>query len=170
MPEEPSRIEIPRNEKGRSMKAFADKLIEITERHAREISEQWCRDIKTNNRTPSYHPIAEEECLAQAVNFFTNLSRVYFSTRPNRDLYEYFTEYAVDRYNDSIPCPEAIYAIFMMRIHMWEYAQSQAIFVTPMDQLQAMEAFNRTARIFELGVFFVAQKYDSLRKRDGFLY
>jgi hypothetical protein len=152
------------------MKAFADKLIEITERHAREISEQWCKDIKKNNRTPSYHTIPQEECVAQALNFFKNLSRVYFSQRPSRDLYEYFTQYAADRYNDGIPCPEAIYALFMMRTHMWEYADSQAIFVTPMDHLKAIEALHRTTHIFELGVFFVAQKYDTMRKRDGFLY
>jgi hypothetical protein len=152
------------------MKAFADKLIEIAERHAQEISEQWCKDIKTNNRTPSYHAVPQEECVAQAVIFFKNLSRVYFSQRPNRDLYEYFTQYAADRYNDGIPCPEAVYALFLMRTHMWEYAESQAIFVTPMDHLKAIEALNRTTRIFELGVFFVTQKYDSLKKGDGFLY
>ena len=152
------------------MKAFADKLIEITERHAQEISEQWCKDIKTNSRTPSFHAVSQEECTAQAVNFFKNLSRVYFSQRQSRELYEYFTQYAEDRYHDGIPCPEAVYALFLMRMHMWEYADSQAIFVTPMDHLKAIEALNRTTRIFELGVFFVTQKYDALRKRDGFLY
>ena len=152
------------------MKAFADKLIEVTERHAQEISEQWCKDIKMNNRTPSYHAVPQEECTAQAVNFFKNLSRVYFSERQSRDLYEYFTQYAADRYNNGIPCPEAVYALFLMKTHMWEYADSQAISVTPMDQLKAIEALNRTSRIFELGVFFVTQKYDELRKRDGFFY
>ena len=152
------------------MKVFADKLVETTERHAQEISEQWCRDIKTSNRTPSYHRIPQEECVAQAVNFYKNLSRVYFSQRPGRDLYEYFTQYAEDRYLDGIPCPEAIYALFMMRKHMWEYADSQALFVTPMDHIQAIEALNKTTRIFDHGIFFVAQKYDVLRKRDGFLY
>ena len=152
------------------MKAFADKLIETTERHAEEISEQWCKDIRKNNRTPSYHVIPEEDCLFKAVNFYKNLSRVYFSQRPSRDLYEYFTQYAEDTYNEGISCPETIYALFMMKKHMWLYADSQALFITPMDHLQAVEALNKTIRIFDLGTFFIAQKYDALRNRDGFLY
>jgi hypothetical protein len=152
------------------MKAFADKLIEITERHAQKISEQWCRDIRRNNRTPTYHTIPHEQCVMQAVNFYKNLSRIYFSHRPSRDVYEYFTHYAEDRYNEGIPCPEAIYALLMMRRHMWEYADSQAHFLTPIHHLQAIEALNKTIRIFDLGTFFVVQKYDALRKRDGFLY
>jgi len=152
------------------MKVFADKLIEITESHAQEISQQWCKTVRTSNRTPSYHIIPEEECVLQAVRFYKNLSRVYFSQKPSRDLYEYFTQYAEDRYNEGISCPEAIYALCMMRRQMWLYADSQAAFLTPMDHLQAIEAIDKTIRIFDLGIFFVAQKYDALRKRDGFLY
>jgi hypothetical protein len=152
------------------MKAFADKLIEITERHAEEIAEQWCRAVRTNHRTPSYHPIPQEQCQLHAVNFYKNLGRVYFSKRPSRDLYEFFTQYAEDRYNEGIPGPEAIYALFMMRRHIWLFADSQAAFVTPMDHLQAIEAINKTIRIFDLGTLFVAQKYDAMEKRDGFAY
>ena len=152
------------------MRAFADKLIEITESHADEIANQWCKAVRTSNRTPSYHVIPQEECVLQAVNFYKNLSRVYFSKTPSRDSFEFFTKYAQDRYDDGIPCPEAIYALFMMRKHIWLYADSQATFVTPMDHLQAIEAINKTIRIFDLGTLFVAQKYDAMRKRDGFLY
>lgn len=152
------------------MKAFADKLIEITERHAEEIAQEWCKAVRKNNRTPSYRHIPEEKCLLHAVSFYKDLNRVYFSKRPSRDLYEYFTQYAEDRYNEGIPCPEAIYAVFMMRRHIWLYADSQALFVTPMDHMQAIEAMNKTIRIFDLGVFFVAQRYDALKKRDGFIY
>lgn len=152
------------------MRAFADKLVEITERHAEEIAEQWCKAVRTSNRTPSYHVISEERCLQQAVNFYKNLGTVYFSKKPSRDVFEFFTQYAEDRYNEGIPCPEAIYALFMMRRHIWLYADSQATFVTPMDHLQAIEAINKTIRLFDLGTLFVAQKYDALRARDGLIY
>jgi hypothetical protein len=39
-----------------------------------------------------------------------------------------------------------------------------------MDHLQAIEAINRTIRLFDLGTLFVAQKYDALRTRDGIIY
>ncbi len=152
------------------MKVFADKLIKITEGNAEEISRQWCKTVRKSKRTPSYHETPEEDCIAQAVNFYKNLSRVYFSETPSRDLYEYFSHYAEERYDDGIPCPEAIYALFMMRRQMWLFADSQAAFLTPMDHIQAIEAINKTIRIFDIGIFFVAQKYDALKRRDGFIY
>ncbi len=152
------------------MKVFADKLIKITEGNAEEISRQWCKTVRKSNRTPSYHEIPEEDCIAQAVQFYKNLSRVYFSKKPSRDVYEYFSQYAEERYNERIPCPEAIYALFMMRRQMWLFAESQAAFFTPMDHIQAIEALNKTIQIFDIGVFFVAQKYDALKSRDEFIY
>jgi hypothetical protein len=65
------------------MRAFADKLVEITERHAEEIAEQWCRAVRTSNRTPSYHVIAEDRCVQQAVNFYKNLGTVCLSFSPS---------------------------------------------------------------------------------------
>ena len=152
------------------MKVFSDKLIRMTEGHAEEIAQQWCKAVRADNRTPSYHVLPEEQCVLQAVNFYKNLSKVYFSERPSRELYEYFTQFADDRYKERIPCPEVIYALFLMRRQMWHYADSQAAFVTPVDHFQAIEALNRTSRIFELGIFFLAQRYDVRGKQDGFLY
>ncbi|MEA3358246.1 MAG: hypothetical protein U9R17_02395 [Thermodesulfobacteriota bacterium] len=152
------------------MKVFADKLIKITEGNSEKISRQWCKTVRKSNRTQSYHEIPEENCIAQAVTFYKNLSRIYFSEKPSRDLYEYFSQYAEERYDEGIPCPEAIYALFMMRRQMWLFADSQAAFLTPMDHIQAIEALNKTIRIFDVGIFFVAQKYDALKSRDGFNY
>lgn len=45
------------------MRAFADKLIEILERHVDEISQQWCKSVRKNPRTSTYRKITVDKCV-----------------------------------------------------------------------------------------------------------
>jgi hypothetical protein len=71
------------------MKVFAGKLIESVERHAEEISREWCKAVRTNPRTPSYHSFAADDCFPHAMNFYRNLRRIYFSEKPYKEECEF---------------------------------------------------------------------------------
>ncbi len=146
------------------MKAFADKLIGVTERHAGEISEQWGKAVRTNPRTPSYHSMTQDQCVLHAMDFYKNLGRVYFSEKPYTEVTEYFTKYAEERYKEGIPLHEAIYALIMMRRHIWLYADFQAVILTGLDQQQSVESINKTIRVFDHGIYLVIQKYEEMSK------
>ena len=146
------------------MKAFADKLIGVTERHAGEISEQWGKAVRTNPRTPSYHSMTQDQCVLHAMDFYKNLGRVYFSEKPYTEVTEYFTKYAEERYKEGIPLHEAIYALIMMRRHIWLYADFQAVILTGLDQQQSVESINKTIRVFDHGIYLVIRKYEEMSK------
>jgi hypothetical protein len=146
--------------------AFADKLIEVTEHHAVDISKQWCNAVRTNPRTPTYHKMSAEACFPRAVDFYKNLRRIYFSERPYTEVQQYFSTYAEQAYKESIPLSEAIYALIMMRRHMWLYADFQAIFVTGPDHQQAVESITKTIRLFDHGTYLVARKYEELNQKS----
>lgn len=145
-------------------KSFADRLIEVTERHAEEISKQWCDAVRSNPRTSSYHELSEEECHPRAVDFYRNLRRIYFSERPYSEVNDYFSAYAEQTYREGIPLSEAIYALIMMRRHMWLFAEFQAYFVTGLEHKQAVESINKTIRLFDHGIYIVTRKYEELRQ------
>ena len=69
--------------------AFGDKLMDVTERYAEEIAQEWCKAVRTNPRTPSYHPIPQDECYPIAMDFYANhLRRLYFSKKPYTEVQE----------------------------------------------------------------------------------
>ncbi|MBN2179053.1 MAG: hypothetical protein JW743_06455 [Deltaproteobacteria bacterium] len=141
------------------MKVFADKLINILESHREEISQQWCKAVRSNPRTPSYHPMEKEKCVVHAINFYKNLKKIYFSEKPYAELRDYFIKYASESYKEGIPLHESVYALIMMRRHMWLYADFQAPFLTSIEHHQAVETINKTIRIFDHGIYLVIQKY-----------
>jgi len=145
--------------------AFADKLIEITERHTDKMSRRWCESVRTNPRTPSYHSKTPDQCILHAVDFYKNLRRIYFSAKPYTEVNKFFTRYAEESFREGTPLHEAAYALIMMRRHMWLFADFQAMFVTPLDNQQAVETINKTIRLFDHGLYILIQKYGELNQQ-----
>lgn len=146
------------------MYAYADKLLEVSERHADKIADQWCKAVKANPRTLWFQSMKQPDCLSFAVDFYKNFRNVYFDEKPYKKLEKYFGNYAEENFRKGIPMEEAIYALIMMRRHLWLYADFQALFVTALDAHRAVETLNRTIRVFDQGVFIIIKRYRELEK------
>ncbi len=149
------------------MKVFADRLINVLENHRREIAQQWCNAVRQNPRTASFSNFSEEELLKRAGFFYKNLITMYFSEKPYTEVRKYFSEYAEVSYQHEIPLHETLYALIMMRRHMWLYADFQEPFLSAMDHRQAVETINKTIRIFDHGIYITTQQYGELAKGKG---
>jgi len=148
------------------MKAFVDKLIDITRYNSEEISKRWSKATRTNPRTPSYHTIPEDDLIKHAVDFYKNLRAIYYSEKPYGEVTDYFMKYAEDCFAKEIPLHESIYALIMMRRHLWLYADFQKPFLSGLDKEQTVETINRTIRIFDHGIYLVTKHYNELNARQ----
>jgi hypothetical protein len=148
------------------MKAYATKLIDLTERKAGDMAKRWAADVKKNHRTPSYHGLPEDRMIEQAISFYTNFRQMFFTENPYDTAKAFFTKYAEARYREKIPLQEALYALILMRRHMWLYAEFQATFITSIEQQQAAESLNRTILMFDYATYQITEKYQELISRD----
>lgn len=146
------------------MYAFADKLLEVTEQHADKLSAQWCKAVKSNRHTPWFQSMKQEDCIAFAVDFYKNFRNVYFDEKPYKKLEKYFVNYAEENFRNGVPLGEAIYALIMLRRHIWLFADFQALFISAMDQHRAVETINRTIRVFDQGIYIIIRRYGELQK------
>ena len=138
---------------------FADKLITAVERHTGELSEEWCVAVRKNPRTPWYHSMSQDQCVLHAFDFFKNLRRVYFSEKPYDEVATYFKKYAKETKKERIPLHEAIYALVMMRRHIWLLVERQSLVMTGLDLQQCVESINTMIRIFDHGTYVVINEY-----------
>ena len=150
------------------MKAYATKLIDLTESHAEKIARQWSRDVKTNARTPSYRKIPDEKVIDQAKEFYGHFREMFFNDDPYRQAEKFFEGYAERRYREGIPLHEAVYALILMRRHIWLYAEFQAIFITAVEHRQAVESLSRTILMFDYAMYVITRKYRDLMKLEWF--
>jgi hypothetical protein len=148
------------------MRSHATKLIEITEKHAEAIAQQWYNNIKMNPKTPYYHTMPEGKAIQQAMNFYSRVGKLFLSDNPFEDAHILFAKLAEDSYVARIPLPQAIYALTLMRRHMWLYAEFQATFMTAVEHHHAAESLNRTILMFDYATYVLALKYDELLRRE----
>jgi hypothetical protein len=148
------------------------KLIDLIERSPNEIAKQWCRDVKMNARTPAFHGLADDLLIPIATEFYGNFREMFVTDHPFEAARKIFSKYAEERYEQGIPVQEAMYALVLMRRHIWLYAEFQAIFVSAIEHQQAAESLNRTILMFDYAIYVITEKYQfliqsGLRKKVG---
>ncbi|MGD0276519.1 MAG: hypothetical protein ABSB79_10805 [Syntrophales bacterium] len=148
------------------MKAYATKLVDLTEHHAEEMAGHWVSDVRRNRRTPSYNYIPEGKLIGQAITFYRNFREMFFTDNPFEVARVYFRQYAEERFEEKIPLKEAMYALVLMRRHLWLYAEFQTIFITAIEQQQAVETLNRTILMFDYAAYLITERYQELMTRE----
>lgn len=144
------------------VEGFADKLMTVTESHAKEISERLCKALRENPKTPSFRLMTQNECILHIMNFFQNLRRIYFCKKPYTEVFEYFTNYAEMRYKAGVPSYEAIYVLIMIRRQIWLVTESHALVLTGLDLRRSQESINKMIRVFDHGMYAIIKRYEEL--------
>jgi hypothetical protein len=149
------------------MQAYASKLIDLIESKAEGIAKQWAADVMKHDRTPSYHSLSKDMVIEQGINFYKLFRRMSLAESPYEEAKTFSWKYAEEFYSEKIPLHEALYALILMRRHLWLYAEFQGIFITGLEKQQAVESLNRTILMFDYVSYQVTEKYQELAIGDA---
>ncbi len=151
-------------------RAFADRLLDLADKRGAEIAEHWYKSVSKNPRTPSYHNLPQETIILQATSIYKNLKHLYFADNPYQEVLQLLEKirFVEEAYAKGILLPEAVYALIMMRRHIWLFAELQAMFITSGDMYQAVESINRTLLVFDYAIYIVTQKYYEINRKTLF--
>ncbi|MCE5211540.1 MAG: hypothetical protein LLG40_08300 [Deltaproteobacteria bacterium] len=148
------------------MQAYAAKLIDLIETKAANIAGQWADDVMKHNRTPSYHSLPRNMVIEQGTEFYKLFRRMSLAENPYEEAKTFSWKYAEKFYRENIPLQETIYALMLLRRHLWLYAEFQGTFFTALEKQQAVESLNRTILMFDYVSYQVIEKYEELIRRD----
>jgi hypothetical protein len=135
------------------------KLLDVTEQNAEEIAEHWARDVQKNKRTTHYQNLKKEKLVVYAVDFYRNLRNLLVPENRLEFTREYFQKYAKKCHEMGLPLQESIYALVLMRRHMWLYADFQAIFMDALEHNQAIDSIMRIMLMMDYAVYEITQYY-----------
>jgi hypothetical protein len=89
---------------------------------------------------------------------------MFVHDEPCRHAEIFFEHYAEKSCREGIPLHEAVYALILMRRHIWLYAEFQAVFIVAVEHRQAVESLSRTILMFDYAMYFITRKYLELMK------
>ena len=147
--------------------AFIDKLLDMSRSHAAEISNVWHKAVIENPRTATYGGLNRDVLIHQATTLYKNLKSLFFSNDPYAEVEKFLDSirYADYAFENNVPLYEAIYALIVMRRHIWLHAETQAIlYNNPLEIYQSLESTNRTILLFDYAIVIVIQRYEELAK------
>ncbi len=150
-------------------RVVADRLIHLCARDAAKIAEDWYKALCSNPRTQSYHLMSKEGCLQHATFILKSLEEVYFAKDCNKAVADFLdkNEYVERHFARGIPLHEMLYALVLLRRHLWLHAESELIFYSPEDMVYALESINRVILVFDYAMFNVVRKYQELERKTG---
>lgn len=148
------------------MKTYATKYLELAKQHAEKMARKWAKDVRSNNKTTYYKFLDEEKIVSQCIMFYQYFSQMFGSEKLSEDVLTYFRTYAQESYTMGIPMEEAVYALVLMRRHVWLYAEFQTIFSEGIDQRQAVDTLSRTILLFDYAAYEITKKYQELIKKE----
>jgi len=136
--------------------------MELVERHAEDMAKRWAKGVRSNLKTMHYVTLDEEEIIYQCIKFYQQFSKMFLDEKLSEDVLEYFRAYARESFKMGIPMDQALYALILMRRHIWLYAEFQTIFSTGIDQRQAVDTLSRTILLFDYAAYEITKEYQIL--------
>jgi len=147
------------------MKTYAIKYVQLAETHAEKMARRWALDVQNNARTKKYKELPEDKIIFQGVKFYQNFSKMFADDKIGDDALSYFRLYSQECFAMGIPMDEAVYALILLRRHIWLYAEFQTIFSLSIDHRQALDTLSRTILLFDYATYEVTKEYQELMKR-----
>jgi hypothetical protein len=150
-------------------RAFADRLIDFCDRNAEKIADQWYKALSINPRTKSYRLMSKEGCLRHATFLFRNLGQMYFAESCDNAVARTLDTHGFveDHFARGIPLNEIIYALILMRRHIWLCAEAEILYYSSEDMIHAVDSINRVLLVFDYAVFEAAYKYAEISSKTG---
>lgn len=151
-------------------KAVVDKLMDFCQFNGGQIAELWYKALSTNPKTANFCKMSKEGCIRHALIMYKNMVEMFFA----EDCYKAVERvldvsgFVEDVYARGIPAEEVVYALILMRRHIWLYAESQALFdLNVSDMYNCVNSVNRILLVFDYANYITTRKYRELRGKTG---
>ena len=140
---------------------FADQLLDFRSQRAGRIAEEWYNNVSANSRTTGYRAIPREACLRHAMAIYSNLAEMCFAEDSYKAVERVLDveSFAEDHFARGIPLEEVLYALTLLRRHLWFSAEREAASSDVAEYYHGMDSINRVLLVFDYAAHIVARKY-----------
>jgi hypothetical protein len=149
------------------MEYISNKLVELIEQNAKQLSTNWLNDVTKHPDTPTYHTYDEEKLYNRAFDVFSRLSKWISKETSKEEIYEHYFALGVQRCHEGFALAEVIQALIITRRHIWLKVMAEGFLDTAVDMFKALELNNRVILFFDRAIHYTAQGYESVTRSEN---
>lgn len=136
------------------------RLVDLIEQNADELTRNFMRDVRIHAATPTYHTWDENELYERAYNVYSQLGKWISRETSKEEIAQHYRELGVQRRKEGFSLSEVILAIIKTRRHLWLKILGEGLLDTVLDHSQAMELNNRVILFFDRAIYYTILGYE----------
>ena len=144
---------------------ISQSLVELIEKNAEKLTQQWLTDVRQNAHTPFYHTFNEDYLSERSLDMYRRLGHWLSIETPKDETARFYRKYGQERYREGFPLPELIYSFILFRRHLWLYILHVGFLDSAYELHRAMELNNRVILFFDRALYNIAIGYEEARKK-----
>ena len=146
---------------------YAFKLIQLIETRAEPLSEGLMRKLKKNDRCIELlRRVPSDELRSRSHEIYRNLNDWLRNTTES-EIEERYIGLGMKRAQQGVPYSDFLWAVSATKEHLWEFMQSEGLFVEPVDILGGMDLLHSLNRFFDRILYFAAVGYQNARQIES---
>ena len=141
----------------------SQKLVDLIERNAAELTNAWLADIRKDPNTLTYRHFDPEAVHARAFRVYSHLGKWISQETSKEEVARDYLELGAERCREGFALSEVIQALILIRRNLWRKVMEEGLLDTPYDLYQAIELNNRVSLFFDRAIFYTACGYEKKR-------
>ena len=141
------------------MPMLSERLVQIVQDHAEELTRDVLKDLAKNPRTSAYHKLRRTELHDRVYDVYHNLGQWIAETSEGL-VSKTYTALGKTRHAEGIPLQEVVLALILTRRHLTSYIRSSVPVDTAVELHQADELNMLVGRFFDNAIYFTVKGYE----------
>ena len=138
---------------------LSDRLVQIIQDHAEELTREVLEDLARNPRTVAYHKLPRTELHNRAYDVYRNLGQ-WITEKAEGPLSKTYMALGKTRQAEGIPLHEVVHALILLRQHLVSYVRSSVAVDTAVELHQEDELNLLVGRFFDNAIYFTVKGYE----------
>ncbi len=138
---------------------LSTRLIQMIEAHAEQLTQGLIQQLKSNPRTASYKRFSDTEIHNRTYTVYKNLG-AWTVGKPEGEIRRTYEELGLDRFEESIPLHEVIYALILTKKHLLDYVRTQGLGGTALEIYGEQELANKIDQFYDSAIYYTAVGYE----------
>ena len=138
---------------------ISQKLVELIERDADNLSTRWLEDVRKRPETPTYHTFDRDELYRRVHTVYRQLGKWISHETTKENVAAHYKALGAQRRREGFGLAEVIEALILTRRYVWLKVLADGFLDTALDMHKALELNNRVVLFFDRVIYFTAVGY-----------
>ena len=146
---------------------ISQKLVEMIEAHADDLTRRWLEDVRQSSATAGYHSLPDDLLSRRAFDVYAHLGRWVGGEGRHEEVERTYTALGEERFREGLKLSEVVEALAMTKYQLWAYIRDYGLLDSALHLHQALELYNRVVLFFDRASYYTVLGYERASGRAG---